>query len=420
MSFKETEFGRVPSDWNIDIMENTLDAIIDYRGKTPKKAESGIETLSAKSVKNGFIDYSSCYYISKETYDKFMVRGYPQKGDILMTTEAPLGCVAKLDKNDIAIAQRLLTLRGKDTILDNDYLMYYLMSKVGQHQLNIRATGTTVLGIKQTEFRKVPILLPQLEEQKAIAKILSDLDEKVEINNKINKNLEEMAQAIFKQWFVDFEFPNEEGKPYKSSGGEMVESELGMIPKDFNVISIYDVANIIYGAPFKSKLFNEDKKGLPLIRIRDLKSGTPNFYTEEEHSKATIVKTGDILVGMDAEFTPTIWHGETGYLNQRVCMFKSKISYISDYFLYESIKPYMKFMESAKVGTTVIHLGKSDIDKLTIILPSIDIIKRFSEISNSILVKMINIYNENRNLNKLRDTLLPKLMSGEIRVPLEN
>ena len=415
MSFKYKELGEC------------IDLIIDNRGKTPKKmgsdwVEKGIKTISAKNVHNGKLDnYESIRFVNSEVYKKWM-KDDIKKGDCLLVSEgATLGENLYWDLDEkVVIGQRLYCIRTNEEILNSKYFSAYLNTVEYQKEIEGRSTGTSVLGIRQTELLKTKVLIMDMEEQKFIGNLYYDINLKIEVNNKINKNLEEMAQAIFKQWFVDFEFPNEEGKPYKSSGGEMVESELGMIPKDFNVISIYDVANIIYGAPFKSKLFNEDKKGLPLIRIRDLKSGTPNFYTEEEHSKATIVKTGDILVGMDAEFTPTIWHGETGYLNQRVCMFKSKISYISDYFLYESIKPYMKFMESAKVGTTVIHLGKSDIDKLTIILPSIDIIKRFSEISNSILVKMINIYNENRNLNKLRDTLLPKLMSGEIRVPLEN
>ena len=116
-------------------MEDALESLIDYRGKTPKKSEAGIPTLSAKSVRNSFIDYSDCYYISKEEYDRFMVRGFPRVGDILLTTEAPLGMVAKLDRDDVGIAQRLLTIRGKEGVLDTEFLMYYLQSPYGQQQL---------------------------------------------------------------------------------------------------------------------------------------------------------------------------------------------------------------------------------------------------------------------------------------------
>ena len=151
------------------VMEDALEALIDYRGKTPNKSDFGIPTLSAKSVKNNFINYSECYYISADEYKRFMVRGFPQEGDILLTTEAPLGMVARLDRDDVAIAQRLLTLRGKKGILDNDYLLYLLQSPYGQALLKAKATGTTVTGIKQAEFRKIVIKLPNIETQKRIS-----------------------------------------------------------------------------------------------------------------------------------------------------------------------------------------------------------------------------------------------------------
>lgn len=174
-------------------MEDALEQIIDYRGKTPKKSDSGIPTLSAKSVKNNHIDYSLCYYISPDEYDRFMVRGFPKVGDVLLTTEAPVGMVVRLDRDDVGIAQRLLTLRGKQDILDNEYLLYFLQSSIGQSLLKARETGTTVTGIKQAEFRKIQIDIPEIHVQKKIGGILRILDQKIEINNKINENLVEYA-----------------------------------------------------------------------------------------------------------------------------------------------------------------------------------------------------------------------------------
>lgn len=171
------------------MMEDALECIIDYRGKTPRKSNDGIETLSAKSVKMGFIDYSNCYYISHDEYKRFMVRGFPKKGDILLTTEAPLGMVARLDKDNVAIAQRLLTLRGKQGVLDNNFLLYYLQSSIGQGLLKSRETGTTVTGIKQAEFRKIEIEIPPFPIQQQIAGVLSVLDSKIENNTKINHHL---------------------------------------------------------------------------------------------------------------------------------------------------------------------------------------------------------------------------------------
>ena len=163
--------------------------IIDYRGKTPKKSVHGIDTLSAKSVKDGYIDYAESYKISEDEYKRFMVRGFPKKGDVLMTTEAPLGVVAILDRDDVAIAQRLLTLRGKEGILTNKYLYYWLKSPLGQSSLKARETGTTVTGIKQAEFRKIELDIPDVLMQQKITSILESIDAKLQNNNNINKNL---------------------------------------------------------------------------------------------------------------------------------------------------------------------------------------------------------------------------------------
>ena len=176
-------------DFKEYLMEDALDALIDYRGKTPNKAETGIPTLSAKSVKNNYIDYSECYYISSEEYKRFMVRGFPQVGDILLTTEAPMGVVARLDRDDVALAQRLITLRGKVGILDNDYLLYLLQSPYGQGLLKEKETGTTVTGIKQAAFRKIVVRLPDYKIQQKISSILRTIDDKIAVNKKINDNL---------------------------------------------------------------------------------------------------------------------------------------------------------------------------------------------------------------------------------------
>lgn len=188
------------------------------------------------------------------------------------------------------------------------------------------------------------------------------------------------------------------------------------LPEGWRYGSIYEIADVIYGAPFASKLFNEKKDGLPLIRIRDLKDFSPQFYTNEKHPKATIIDKGDILVGMDAEFRPCIWQGQKAYLNQRVCVFKPNKQEIHNYFIYQTIKPHLEFFEGAKVGTTVIHLGKSDIDTFKVIIPSTEKLKEFYDLIDPIFRKGILNSNENIELTTIRDSLLPKLMSGEIEV----
>ncbi|MDD5713140.1 MAG: restriction endonuclease subunit S, partial [Smithellaceae bacterium] len=179
-------------------------AIIDYRGKTPTKTSFGIPLITAKVVKGGRIETPD-EFIAVDDYELWMRRGIPKAGDVVITTEAPLGEVAQLGAERVALAQRLITLRGKDGLLDNRFLKFLMQSENVQDQLRSRASGTTVLGIKQSELRKILLTLPPIEEQQAIAHILGTLDDKIELNRRMNETLEDMARALFKSWFVDFD-----------------------------------------------------------------------------------------------------------------------------------------------------------------------------------------------------------------------
>lgn len=196
----------------------------------------------------------------------------------------------------------------------------------------------------------------------------------------------------------------------------MVGSEFGEVPKDWKVNDVYELIEVDYGFPFKSQFFNETRDGLPLIRIRDLKKGDGSFYTTEEFDQRYIIQPGDVLAGMDAEFKPYLWSGTKALLNQRVCRFRPKNNNISKLFLYELVKPHLHFYEKTKAGTTVIHLGKSDIDQFEIIQPKEKILLKYKQITDPLLRKYINNNKEIRTLTKTRDTLLPKLMSGQIRI----
>ena len=417
MNFKVTEIGELPLEWDVDTMENALDEIIDYRGKTPAKSEAGIETLSAKSVKNGYIDYSKAYFISEMTYQKFMVRGFPRKGDILLTTEAPLGLVAKLDREKVGIAQRLLTLRGKKDYLLNDYLLYYLMSNEGQHQLTSRQSGTTVTGIKQKEFRKCLISIPPFEEQKAIAHILSTLDDKIEVNNQINKTLENMAQAIFKQWFVDFEFPNENGEPYKSSGGEMVESELGTIPKGWEVVQFRDIFRFVKGKKPKTIAECEFKDSEKYLTIDVLNRNSVLFCSKEKVIEAN---SEDVLMVMDGASSGAVYFGQKGVVASTLAKLELISQKVSNQFLFYAIKYFENDIKTHTTGSAIPHTDKEYTYRLMIALPNdISLQTKIDDLLCDISDTFIAREQENAVLKATRDTLLPKLMSGEIRVPLD-
>lgn len=370
--------------YNKIIMEEALEVIIDYRGKTPKKSESGVQTLSAKSVKNNYIDYSKCYFISKEEYNKFMVRGLPQKGDILLTTEAPLGLVAKLDRDNVAIAQRLLTLRGKKGVLDNDYLLYYLQSPKGQYSLKARESGTTVTGIKQAEFRKIELHLPDYEIQLKIGRILNSLNDKIELNNKINKNLEQQAQAVFKSWFVDF----------KESDNNFISSEFGNIPDDFKIskigelpITITDyVANGSFASLKKNVTLYQETNYAYFIRNTDLKSGSFEVYVDK-HSYDFLSKTtlygGEIIISNVGDvgsvfLCPNLNQPMT--LGNNIIMLRPKQDNLQ-YYLYIWFKwSYGQVLiQSIKGGSAQPKFNKTDFKNLSFMLPPNSLLQKFQQ-----------------------------------------
>ena len=316
---------------------------------------------------------------------------------------------ARIKKEDLPLllAQRVACVRHNE-LAEQDYLYYNIFSKKFIDYVNSIHTGSAIPHISQKQIEDYKILLPDLETQRRIASILSSLDRKIELNNKINADLEEMAQAIFKNWFVDFE-------PFKD--GKFVDNELGMIPEGWKVGSPYEYVKVVYGAPYKSAKFNDNGEGLPLIRIRDLKDCNPQFYTPEILPQTEYVNMGDIVAGMDAEFVPHIWKGNTGLLNQRVCKLMPQQTSISNLFVLYLMKPELEFVQSYKTGTTVSHLGKADIDKFVVVLPPLEVVEECSKILDSILQRIKNISAESRTLSTLRDTLLPRLMSGELEVP---
>ena len=406
------------SEWKEYCLNEVIDKCIDYRGRTPKKVESGIPLITAKIVKNGIIQEAN-EFIKYEDYDNWMTRGIPNKGDVVMTTEAPLGEVAQINTDKkIALAQRIITLRGKNGLLDNTFLMYSLQSPVMQSRLEARASGTTVLGIKSAELKKVAINLPSIEEQIKISSILSSLDRKIELNNEMNKTLEEMAQALFKRWFVDFEFPNEDSKPYKSSGGEMVESELGMIPKGWRVSSLDNIANYLNGLAMQ-KYRPESDEFIPVIKIKDLGNGRTDNSSDKASiniPKQYIINDGDVIFSWSGTLMVKIWTGGIGGLNQHLFKVTSE-EYDKWYYYLWTNYHLEKFNAIAKdKATTMGHIKRSNLTEARVLVPDVDVYIRLNNIMKPIIDKIIEVNVQSKQLSELRNSLLPKLMSGEIRV----
>lgn len=403
--------------------EYKLDEVYEVSNGLSKKREEfgfGYEFLAFTDVFNNyFVPQTLDNLVNSSEMER--VKCSIKRGDVFLTRtsekldELGRSCVALKDYPNATFNGFTKRLRpiGNVEILP-EYAGYYFRSLKFRNAVTSKSSMTTRASLNNDMISLLTITVPTLEEQENIANILSCLDEKIELNNEMNKTLEEMAQCIFKRWFVDFEFPNENGEPYKSSGGEMVDSELGMIPNGWEVVNYINTSDIQYGFAFKSKLFN-DKEGKPIIRIRDISNSYTPTYTTEEYNDLYIVTKNDILVGMDGEFKAHIWGGKDSLLNQRVLRIRPKDNN-SIAYSYFSIKEPLRYLENSKVGTTVIHLGKKDIDNIKIVYPPNNLISKYRDIADNLINKICENKVEIMELLELRDSLLPKLMSGEIKV----
>ena len=403
--------------------EYKLDEVYEVSNGLSKKREEfgvGYEFLAFTDVFNNyFVPQTLDNLVNSSEMER--VKCSIKRGDVFLTRtsekldELGRSCVALKDYPNATFNGFTKRLRpiGNVEILP-EYAGYYFRSLKFRNAVTSMSSMTTRASLNNDMISLLTITVPTLEEQENIANILSCLDEKIELNNEMNKTLEEMAQCIFKRWFVDFEFPNENGEPYKSSGGEMVDSELGMIPNGWEVVNYINTSDIQYGFAFKSKLFN-DKEGKPIIRIRDISNSYTPTYTTEEYNDLYIVTKNDILVGMDGEFKAHIWGGKDSLLNQRVLRIRPKDNN-SIAYSYFSIKEPLRYLENSKVGTTVIHLGKKDIDNIKIVYPPNNLISKYRDIADNLINKICENKVEIMELLELRDSLLPKLMSGEIKV----
>jgi type I restriction enzyme S subunit len=279
------------------------------------------------------------------------------------------------------------------------------------------------------------INLPDLPTQTAIAEILSSLDDKIELNNKINQELENLAQTLFKQWFIDFEFPNEKGEPYKSSGGEMVDSELGEIPKGWEISKISSleyklqtgnrpkggVAGITCGIP---SVGAESVKGLGFYDFSKIKYIPLDFAEKLKRGKVDgyellIYKDG----GKPGTFMPHFtmfgegFPFETFFINEHVFLLdffnKDFNSFCYFYFDSEYVKP---IFENNGGKAAIPGINQEDIKQLSIFCPSNRFVIEFGEFAKSSITRILKNCKENQNLADLRDALLPKLISGELEV----
>ncbi|MCJ7484047.1 MAG: restriction endonuclease subunit S [Thermodesulfovibrionales bacterium] len=366
-------------------------------------------------------------YVDRASYE-FLGKSSLAPGDIIIANVgANAGTVFRVPNlsTRMTLGPNAILCRPKDeSTLRRNFLYYYLTSSIGQELLHSIRSGSAQPKFNKTDLRRLSVPIPPVSEQRTIGHILGTLDDKIELNRKMNETLEAIARALFKSWFVDFDPVRAKTKGYTTGlpkhiadlfPDSFVESELGKIPKGWEVGSIYQITDVVYGAPFASSQFNIEESGEPLIRIRDLVNESPGIWTPEVHPKGYKVQPGDIIVGMDGEFRAYLWGGSEAWLNQRVCVFIPKAGY-SAAFVRNSIINPLAHIEATETATTVIHLGKSDIDRFSVVIPTDKVLAAFNEHCQPWYNRIVAGKQASCTLAALRDTLLPKLLNGGIHV----
>ena len=299
---------------------------------------------------------------------------------------------------------------------DSDYIYYLLKNNYAV--LRNAASGSTAIPIlNKTDFDNLRFKVElDLNEQRKMISILSTIDDKIETNNQINQELEDMAKTLYDYWFVQFDFPDQNGKPYKSSGGKMVyHPELKReIPEGWGVENLFNVAEVQYGYPFSTDYFNSTGEGVPVIRIRDILGNDITNYSTEEVEDKYKINVGDVLIGMDGNFHMNYWIKEDCYLNQRVVKVNS--DKLPNMVLKYQIEPFIKLREKSVSRTTVGHLSDKDLKAINVILPKDKYLSSIFEKFESILENIIINQQQNQELTQLRDWLLPMLMNGQVKV----
>ena len=382
-------------------LEDVCELIVDCPHSTANDEGNGFPLIRTPNIGKGRLILEGVHRVSQEVYDKRNLRAVPQDDDLIFAREAPAGNVAVIKNGEkVCLGQRTVLLRPNKALVNPDFLAYYLLSPQQQYGLLGTANGATVAHVNIPTVRNLKIDVPELDKQVKIASIISSYDNLIENNQKQITLLEEAAQRLHKEWFVDLRFPGHETTPVVDG-----------VPEGWTRKQLIDVATVQYGYAFDGSLFNSIGNGMPIVRIRNIPSGNTGDYTTESADIQYIIHNGDILVGMDGEFHINSWSGQDAYLVQRVCRIKPINVGIAGYLLQAIYEP-IKYFEKTVVGATVAHLGKKHIDTITLLIGPNKLYIPFQQYFD----KRQLLLNQNRLLSEARDRLLPKLMSGEIEV----
>lgn len=465
----------LPNGWEVptvedlvtrEILEKPLDG--NHGGIHPKSSDyvdTGVPFIMASDLENGQVNLAGCKFITTAQANTLR-KGFAKTGDVLLSHKATIGRTAIVQESIhdfIVLTPQVTYYRVKNnTQLKNQYLKCYFDSYYFQSILNQWAgAGSTRAYLGITGQLKLPIILPPPDVQQSISKFVKGFDKKIQLNRQINQTLEQIAQAIFKSWFVDFDpvkakieakqngrdperaamcaingkTDDELGQLYANQREQLAAtaalfpdeweaSEKGMLPKGWAFKPLYETAQFINGAAFKSKDFSLEKKGLPIIRIAELKAGITGQtkFTIQNFPEKYLIDDDSVLYSWSGSPKTSLevfkWFGGKGWLNQHIfkILTDSKPQKLFVYFLLRQLKPTLISIATDKQTTGLGHVTVADMKRLLIPFPNEEVLSCFGDIVGPLYEKASNLEKQSKVLVGIRDALLPKLLSGELNV----
>lgn len=414
------------------LLEDAVEMLLDHRGKTPKKlgtdwADAGVQVVSAKLISDGRLNLDrERRYVDEATYARWMPVKL-RRGDVLLTSEAPLGEAAMVDTDaPLVLGQRLFALRARPGVADTRYLYYLFRSPVGRDLLAQRGSGTTVVGIRQSELRKVPLPLPSVKIQGRTADVLGSLDELIKNNRRRIELLEQMAQAIYREWFVHFRYPGHEDD-------DLVDSDLGPIPAGWEAARAHQLvaAGVLeIGDGYRAKNAEMTDSGLPFVRVASVRDGRldltdcdhlPLSYAARLKGKAS--QPADTVICMKGTVGRSAFvHAELPKL-----AYSPQVSYwrsldhdvIAPSYVYSWIRSddFRRQCGAVKGATDMAdYVNLRDQRLMQLLRPSAAIMSAFNGCAEPTIRLAGTLLSQVERLAATRDLLLPKLVTGEIDV----
>jgi len=396
LRFKEFE-----RDWDFDKMR-TITSYVDYRGRAPEKSDNGIFLVTAKNIKKGYIDYDkSKEYVKEENYKTVMSKGLPKIGDVLFTTEAPLGNIAQVDKPNIALAQRVIKLRGKEFI-DNTYLLHYMLAPIYQKLINRKAIGTTVQGISGKELHQTKVCYPKLPEQQKIATFLTAVDTKIQQLNSKKSALETFKKGAMQQLFSQkIRFKADDGSDFadweEKTLNEVAKFRRGSFPQPYGLAKWYD------------------KEGMPFVQVYDvgenmlLKQKTKQYISEAAQEKSVFVEKGTLVLTIQGSIGRIAKTQYNSYVDRTLLIFQSyRVNIDVDYFKYIV---YLLFeIEKIKApGGTIKTITKEKLSSFTVNIPPLKEQQKIANYLSAIDVKIESVQQQIKKTQAFKKGLLQQL-----------